>query len=534
MRERFVVTPDAVLAELAHLQQQRDRPRPARRHLELAPVHVEQVFPAARPIVDPPEASQRRDVLRIDRDHLAEPHERGVAVSHRVVEDLARAVQQGDDLPGVLGLLCLDLERLDELQPAPGALGRPLQRVDGAEMIGVEAEDAPIGVRGLQQLAERILEDRADLEEIGDRALGVGRPVDRTVVDLDQLAVLAERAVDARQRLERRGIARHEPERARMVLGGVVQAPELRLEDLRDARVGRGATARIIDGFRLGEVHSGERIPRRVAGVELPERLQRRDVGRLDRERLLVKSDRVRVDLQPLFVERAETVEQRDSVGRRLGRAGEPRQHHDQRIPALGGFVEPRELLEHEQIVRHLGRRTLERRHGLVAVSESLRVQAADAVERHRAHGLVLGLLRLTREHADEVAPPFLGVIEALQRRERAGRERIELERGLVQLDRGVRLTQALLDEASALHDERGAMPRVSGDRVGRALVRPRERCPRLARELALLERLQKRRIASVELERGRVGVAGLRSHSHHVLEQAPLGMEQGGLPVRR
>ena len=67
--------------------------------------------------------------------------------------------------------------------------------------------------------AERVFVKPADLEQVGDLGLVVGGAFDRALVELDELAELSGLRVEPAQRFERRRIQRHDPERARMVLG---------------------------------------------------------------------------------------------------------------------------------------------------------------------------------------------------------------------------------------------------------------------------------------------------------------------------
>ena len=195
--------------------------------------------------------------------------------------------------------------------------------------------------------------------------------------------------------------------------------------------------------------------------------------------------------------------------------------------------MQRRQLLEHERIVGALVGRLLEREARLLAVAELLAVEPAHPIQRERSLRRIDGEVGLAPQHPDQVAPAVLRVAEPLERVQRARHLRVEPQRRLVELDRGVDALIAVLEQPRPLDDERGAVARVLRDRVGLHLERALEARPVLAREVALLECLEDGGVSAVQLGGGRVRLAGLVRGVQVVLEHAALGEEQRRLAPR-
>src|SRR5262249_10287245 len=152
---------------------------------------LEQRVPAPCAVVQPPETGERRQVAVLDFEGLAIKRERLRLVGELELGDLTGAMQELEPAALVGRAGDLELERAHEVLEAAGALGGALQRVDRAEVLAVDVENAAKGRHGARGLPELIFLEPPDLEEPGDLALGVGGEVDGALVELEQRGVLA-------------------------------------------------------------------------------------------------------------------------------------------------------------------------------------------------------------------------------------------------------------------------------------------------------------------------------------------------------
>ncbi len=454
-------------------------------------VHVEQVFPAAGAVVDASEAREGRHELRVEREHLAEAREGRVPVTELLIQHLASAMQERHDQRLIARLLRLELEGLHQLLVPTGTLRRTLERVDGAQVVRVEAEDAAVGVGGLRVLRELVLVDGPHLEQIGDGQVLVSGLIDGALVELDQLAPSPALGKQPCQGLERGWVARDESEGASVVLDGLRPVVEVCFEDLGDASMGGGSSLRLVVGLCLGPVHSHEALVVLPPQVELSEGLQRRHVARLESGEPTRRSGpRRRRDrgVPP----RAAPAGARARCARplRLSRRA-AFEHLGERLPLLALVVQAGQLAEDERIARRADAGPLQGPEPFGAVAEPLDVQPTDAVEGHGPHARIGRVRGLELEHADEVAPPPLRMVQPLERFEGARRGGVETKRRLVELDGGIDPALTLLDTSRPLHDQGGAVARVTRHGVRLALVGRAQRVPALGREVVLLECLQ-------------------------------------------
>ncbi len=235
--EGVIVAPNALLAELGHLVEERRGGRTLRGHVELTLVRFEQVLPASRLVVEASEARESGHVHLVDVDDLLVANQGAVGILQMVLEHLAGTVIERDGFFLVDHLLRFELECGDQLLPAAGAFRSSLESMNRAEMIGLYVEDASIRPHRVARRIQRVLVQASDLEEVGDLGFGVLGLIDGAFVQLDDLAVLARLLEDPCQRLERRRVAGQEPERPRMMLGCMLRASELFLVDGRDPRM---------------------------------------------------------------------------------------------------------------------------------------------------------------------------------------------------------------------------------------------------------------------------------------------------------
>ena len=407
--------------------------------------------------------------------------------------------------------------------------------MDRDEVLGIELEDPAERVQRLHRIGERVLADRSDLEQIGDlqRAqLGLG---DRALQQLDELAIPIELREQPGERLERRRVPGDQRERARVVLDRLLWIAEMRLEDLGDPRVRGGGARDDVGRVGLGVVHVDERRPLVARHQQAAERLEHRVRRGLERERLLVAHDRLLGVVQRALEDLAEPVEQRGPLALVGGELDQRREHGRERAVRLGLLVAAREIFEHEGI-RGDGIDRLDQRGDRIRpVAEPQVLDLRDLVQHERAARVVVGLPRLTLERHREIAPRLIVAVDPLERVERAERVGIEPQRPLVELGGGrPRGVVGVLDQLRALDQQGGAIAAVLGHRVGGSLEGLDQRGGSFVAAIALLERLEHRRVRTIEIERPRIQLARSRDVLEAVLDQPALRVQQHRLAPRR
>ena len=105
--------------------------------------------------------------------------------------------------------------------------------------------------------------------------------------------------------------------------------------ELGDARVCGGAALWILADARLAEVDRDQRRPLPAARVNLGKRLKGRQISRIEFERARVPERRLLFVAQALFQNLADAVLEADLLGGCLDVLDQPREHGDQRLPAL-------------------------------------------------------------------------------------------------------------------------------------------------------------------------------------------------------
>ncbi len=105
------------------------------------------------------ERVQRLGVLRIDLERLAVALDRAGDVAEPDLPQVADPVLERDGLAGGLGELDLALEVAEQVVPALGLAVQPVERLDRRQLVGVEVEDALVGLDRLGDVAELAVVD---------------------------------------------------------------------------------------------------------------------------------------------------------------------------------------------------------------------------------------------------------------------------------------------------------------------------------------------------------------------------------------
>jgi hypothetical protein len=137
------------LAQLAHLGQQGDAGPAVGGGVQLPPVHLQQLVPVPRAVVEAPQARERGHERRLQLEGPQEPLLGPLGVVQVIVQDGAGPVEQAHHQLRLAGELGLSLQPLHQLGVPPRLLGDALERVQGAQAVALELEDAAVGVRRL-------------------------------------------------------------------------------------------------------------------------------------------------------------------------------------------------------------------------------------------------------------------------------------------------------------------------------------------------------------------------------------------------
>ena len=108
---------------------------------------------------EPVERVQRLGVRRIHLERLAVALDGARDVAEADLPQVADAVLERDGLAGRLGQLDLALEVAEQVVPALGLTVEPVERLDRRQLVGVEIEDALVGLDRLGDVAELAVVD---------------------------------------------------------------------------------------------------------------------------------------------------------------------------------------------------------------------------------------------------------------------------------------------------------------------------------------------------------------------------------------
>jgi hypothetical protein len=325
----FLVPAELVLAERGDSEMQGRDTGPGGRDRQLVLVDLEQLLMAARALKHPAQRGVCRRITGVDLQQSLVEADRIHVVVHPALGDLTRTRDDVELLPAVAGALCLELERIDQLRPELGALGRALHRVERADVLRRDLEHAAVGEQSLCRGLQRLFVEVPDLVEIGDLHLGIRRGIDRAFVERDQLGEALALAEQAHQSLEGYLLARHDAERQRVVRDRVFGPLQLLLVDLGHARMRRRATGRLARRLGLGLMHGDQRQELAALLVKLGQRLHGRQVRRSERAGFLVPLDRAPGVVEPRRVKLGDLLVVRQALGRRDGDLGQALEHGD-------------------------------------------------------------------------------------------------------------------------------------------------------------------------------------------------------------
>ena len=469
---------------------------------------------AAR-LVEAIERAQGLTVGGRDIEQIAPRADRALGVLELLLEQVRALEQQLAQLFAVGHERALALEDRQQVGEAIGARVQALERVEGGQARGLSIEQARGRAQrrvGVGKLA--LVEAHQRLEHRNPCRGGL-----RLFIGLGQIRLALRRRREAlggvaRPRLvgaKRDGLER-EAERARQIL-------EVALVDL-------GQAAQLLQplGSRIGVPrvdgeHAGE--PSRVAGrrIDRHERARRLQVFLVDREHLLVAAGRAVLLAEPLRPEAGAAEVQlhahlRIGVDLRLAL-----EHAHELVPLAGRRVDLLEIVEAPRLTVEFPQR--------IARAAAVGVVGEHALPRHdRALGIVLllavedGELRqrgdscrrvrrladLLLEHAREISPRALALVELLELGQRQGVLGLLLEHLAPELDRQRRLLDLIGGELGDLDPAPHPFGRV-GDAQKLALVRRDQLVPVAATLVHLLEKLERLRARWIELERALVGL---------------------------
>ena len=531
--ERFGVPPELLLGEASHAVQQGSSLGGLLGQRQLLLVHAEQVFPTPGSVVDSAQARERWCVALFDGEHRSVVRERCLVVQQELFADLTRPVQERHPTARFGDEARLVLQRLHQSLPLTAALGCALQRVQRAEVTLVQLENAPIREDRVLGCVERVLEQAPNLEQVHETRLVVRGQLDRTLVELDEIRVTLRLVEQAGQGAERRVVARHQAESARVMGHGLFAISELPLLNFGHAGVSRRATQVVARVRRFAEVHVDQLLKGRSAHVEFGQSLQRRNVRRSQRQHALVPADSARLVRELLLVD-ARALHHAVDGARAIRRALDaPLEHSGQRGVIFEPLVNARQLLQHHGIVRRLVEGAFERRSCAAQIHQSSAEHARQPVEGGCAHPGIGGLAHARLQRGREIAEASVRLVEPLEITKRRRRPRFGVEGALKQLRREHRIGRLRLDEARSLGDARGADPHVSFACLRLSLERFVQVRPRARGALHARHGRENRRVQGRQLERCFVRDARVDRLLQPVFEHATLFVKQRSLVFR-
>ena len=198
---------------------------------------------------------------------------------------------------------------LTRVEPLLEPLVAALEGLVGAHLAGIDLERL-LEPQGRQVgLEELLLLEVGELEQHLDAlALGLDH-VELLLEHLDQLRPLLERSVDALEAAQREQVGRVDLEHLAVGLRRLVQIAERRLVETAHAQLVRGDLLRLGERPDLGREDTDQLGMVALLVVDAFERLERRQVQRIDLERALVERDAVLRLAHVAFQELAEIVQ---------------------------------------------------------------------------------------------------------------------------------------------------------------------------------------------------------------------------------
>ena len=395
---------------------------------------------------------------RILRQRLDQVLLGGLRLLHLLFEDLAEAVVDVDLLLRVGRHAQQAPHHLDGAIPLLGLLVEARQARERVDVIRLDVEDVAVGVDGALEIAQLGLVDVAHLRVERDAILGVVGGDDVLAVGVDQRLPLALLLVEALEIAVRLLVAIVDEQDLLQHLGGAVGLGELLLPQRRHALVDLDAVA---FGRRdLELVLEVLEVLLHAAGLLIQgvERLERRQVLRVDREHFLVRLDGALVVAEPVLPQLADL---QLEAHRELGVVDDLRllrQHLDQAIPGLRAAVQALERVDGVDAALVVVERALVGEHRLRGVADLRLVGVGELQQDVDARLRLLLDLGVAREHRHQVVPALLLAEEVLERGQRADVRVVQLQRLLRRRDGVVDVLERRVVPARDLH------PQIGGD----------------------------------------------------------------------
>jgi hypothetical protein len=259
---------------------------------------------------EPFERGERGAVRRLARQDLAVELDGARYVVEVLLVELGDPVLVRNRLVGIVAELGLVREDAEQLLPVLRRLVEDVEPAESREVVGIELEDARVGVDGLVDLAELVLEDGADLVEDALLLVDVGDEVGLLRVDVEQVFPAREAEVELDERVDRADVLRVALEDLEVDADRGLVPFEQILLDLRGLVEGPLLLFGVIEDLGLA-LQDGRQIGVALGRTEeLFERLRGREVDRIDREHLAEVADGAFEVVQVVLVDaRAHRVE---------------------------------------------------------------------------------------------------------------------------------------------------------------------------------------------------------------------------------
>ena len=317
--------------------------------------------------------------------------------------------------------------------------------------VAVEAEDVVVRLDGAVGVAQLLFVDLAHLPVEIDAHRRIVDGVDVPPQRLDQLGRAALLPIKPLERLQRRLVPIVDEQDLLERLPRALGLAELLLPRRRHALVQRDA---LLVGARDVELLLEHvEVVLHVAGllVQALERLERRDVLRIDRQDLLVRLDGARAVAEPLLVELPDLVLEADDLFGVLDRPRLLRQDLDEVRPLLRGAIEPLERVERRHRLRVGLERRLVRRHRLSLIAERAFPQLGHGQVQLDLLLRLLLQLGVLVERRHQLRPHRLLAVEAGEVLQRLGVLRRQRQRLLLRGDGVVEVPEVLAVPAADL-----------------------------------------------------------------------------------
>ena len=452
-------------------------------------------------MVQPRQRAQRGLVVRVELEHALVHGERVVGPLEVDLEHGGEALLDGDLVDVVAQHLGLLIEGAGERLPLLGRLEHARHQEQRPQIALLDAPHVDEGGRRLVRVGHALRPQPRRLlaQEAVQRAIGRVRRL--LLVEAHQLGPLLGATVEPIEREEGEAMA------GRQLVGALVEAhrlvaiAEAPLEQLGDLDEVIGAPLVVLDLLGFAQLHLRQLGPARAGAEERVERLQRRQVQRVDVERRRV-GDLGGVEVAELGPLRLGDAEVQIGARHRVVRDHELAVVDvDELAPAPGRLEHRRQAAQRRRLRRRRLRRLVVGGERALGVVQLLPQEVASALAQP-PHRLRVGdQRRLGQERARQLVPILVEQAERLQRQRRGDVARIVGERQLVRgARRGAQVEPHVLDDAGVV-PHHAAVLHVDGG-VGERDDDGEQVLPAAPDDVQLGERLDHRGRRRVELAR--------------------------------